>query len=1123
MFLKHEGYRISLVGFLILMTLTLVTGISVYLVMQHQAESTLSKRIEAALKSNVDLFDNQVDRGIDDARMVATLPFVTDNLIQINAASGNIKGKIDLRRIAESFVSHGFDGVSFYNAHDFEVARSGHFLQNPKLRIPINTQHTAFLLWNGQFILHASTDILDQQGRRIGIVMTETDLPLLTNAFANLASIGKTAEFALCGPVEADPLKMDCFLNRISGRESQRLQRVVDDKALPMNYTLEGKTGLIFARDYRGKKVVAAYAPVDKLGLGMVLKIDQTELYSPVTEQLKYIAILLAALVILGGLLLYWMATPLVRQLFDSRRELMASKQAMQKENEKYQALLRNASDGIHILDTGGNIIEVSDSFCNMLGYRREEMIGMNVSQLDAGLSEAKIADALRQQFAKQGYSLFETRHRRKDGSVFDVEVSGFPLELDGKPALFNSSREITERKEKDQALRQSKKRLEELLENMSSGVAVYQATQDGTDFIFININHASERIDKVRREDLIGKKLTEVFPGAGEMGLLAALNRVWQSGKAEHFPVSLYRDERLSGWRENYIYKLDSGEIVAIYDDVTERMLLQEDLQHERDFMDAIFQSAGTLILAIDREGAIVRFNRAAEEVTGYSFNEVKSKPFFWKKFFLPEHRDEVEGIFKSALSGTLNARYEYFWMTRKGEKRLFDWTNTLLFDDQGKMNFLIAVGVDITERRQAETLIRMQSNALNSSTNGVAIADATHPDLPLVYVNPAFEEITGYSASELLGRNSRFLQGKDRNQPELVEIRTCLREGRPWKATLRNYRKDGSLFWNRIKISPILDKEGKLTHFLGIINDITERKRADDHLRLISSVFHHADEGILITDKNASIIEVNPAFSRITGYAHEEVLGKTPRILHSGRQDKAFYEAMWREILENGQWSGEVWNRRKNGEIYPERLTLSAVKNDEGETIRYIALFSDIASLKSQQQQLEQMAHHDALTGLPNRTLLNDRLDMALAQAKRSGGKLAACFMDLDGFKPVNDTFGHEIGDLLLIEVAQRMLVISRATDTVARLGGDEFVLIFPDISDQVECRQMLSRVMDTISQPFNIKGHEIRVSASIGVAFYPDDADGDSLLRHADQAMYVAKQAGRNRFHFFDAARN
>ena len=511
---------------------------------------------------------------------------------------------------------------------------------------------------------------------------------------------------------------------------------------------------------------------------------------------------------------------------------------------------------------------------------------------------------------------------------------------------------------------------------------------------VFTNFNRAAERINNVKREDLIGRKLTEVFPGSEKMGLLDAFRRVWNSGKAEQFPISFYEDQRISGWLENYIYKIDSGEIVAIFDDVT--------------------------------------------------------------------------------------------------------------------------------ERKQTEALIKMQSDALNSSTNGVAIADASAPDLPLLYVNPAFERITGYPASELLGRNCRFLQGEDKDQPVLAEIRACLKEGRAGKATLRNYRKDGTLFWNRLNISPIFDKQDRLVQFLGIINDITDRKQADDHLRLISSVFDHADEGILITDQDGTILEANPACSHITGYSHEEMLGKNPRILHSGRQDRQFYEIMWQEVTTNGYWSGEVWNKRKNGEIYPERLTLSAVKNEGGETMRFIALFSDISSIKSHQQQLEHMAHHDALTGLPNRTLLNDRFEMALAQVKRSRTKLAVCFMDLDDFKPVNDTLGHEAGDTLLIEVAQRMLAISRSTDTVARLGGDEFVLIFTDVSNKTECQMMLARVMNTINQPFNIDGHEVRISASIGVAFYPDDdEDGDSLLRHADQAMYVAKQSGRGRFHFFEKA--
>ena len=785
------------------MTLTVITGTSVYIVMQRQAESILGKSLESELRSSVDLVVSQIAQGIADAQMLTTRPFIIDNLMQINATPDNLKGDINLQKVAESFISKGFSGVSFYDVSGAEVARSGRFLQKTEMNVFLNAQYSAYLLWDGQFILHTISDILDRQGRRIGSVMTEAGLKLPAHAFTEVISIGKTGEFALCAPGEEDTESMDCFMSQVSGKEFKRFKRVLDNKALPMSYALDGKSGLIFAKDYRREKVVAAYAPVGKFGLGMVLKIDQTELYSPVTRQLKYIVVLVVILIVFGGMLLYSMVTPLVRQLIDFRRELFVGKQALQKENEKNLALLHNASDGIHILDPGGNLIEASESFCDMLGYRREEMIGMNVSQWDAGLSDAERTEALRQQFTQHERSQFESRHRRKDGVIFDVEVSGLPLLLDGKPVLFNSSRNITERKEKDDELHQSKNRLEELFENMSSGVAVYQATQDGADFIFTNINRASERIDNVRREDMIGKMLTEAYPGSEKMGLLDAFRRVWQDGRAEYLSASIYKDERISGWRENYIYKLDSGEIVAIYDDVTQRMQLQEDLRHERDFMDAILQSAGTLILVIDRKGNIVRFNRAAEKFTGYSFDELKDKPFFWQNFFLPEYRSEVETIFQSALSGNIQTRYENFWVARDGEKRLFDWANTLLLDDKDKMSFLIAVGTDITERKQAELLIRMQSDALNSSTNGVAIADAADPELPLVYVNPAFEEITGYPASELLGRNCRFLQGKDPDQPELAEIRSCLNEGRAGKATLRNYRKDGTLFWSRLHIS--------------------------------------------------------------------------------------------------------------------------------------------------------------------------------------------------------------------------------------------------------------------------------------------------------------------------------
>ena len=314
------------------------------------------------------------------------------------------------------------------------------------------------------------------------------------------------------------------------------------------------------------------------------------------------------------------------------------------------------------------------------------------------------------------------------------------------------------------------------------------------------------------------------------------------------------------------------------------------------------------------------------------------------------------------------------------------------------------------------------------------------------------------------------------------------------------------------------------KPEHFVAVFDVITERKNTENHLRLISEAFAHADEGILVVDRQGDIVEANPACSRITGYSREELLGKNPRIFQSDRQDAAFYAAMWEGILSQGHWAGEIWNRRKNGEVYPEKLVISAIKNGADEAVNYIGLFSDISTLKEQQRQLELLAYHDPLTGLPNRALFDDRLSLSMAQARRSGAKMALCFMDLDGFKPVNDSLGHRVGDMLLVEVAKRLSATLRATDTVARLGGDEFVMILSEIQDDQECESMLQRIMDSIRKPYVLEGVQVEISSSVGVTLYPDDGvNADMLLRHADQAMYLAKDSGRDRCHFFDGTVN
>ncbi len=314
------------------------------------------------------------------------------------------------------------------------------------------------------------------------------------------------------------------------------------------------------------------------------------------------------------------------------------------------------------------------------------------------------------------------------------------------------------------------------------------------------------------------------------------------------------------------------------------------------------------------------------------------------------------------------------------------------------------------------------------------------------------------------------------------------------------------------------LIDSETRLTSLA------IEQSHAESRLQMAASVFTHAREGILITDCQGNIIEANQVFADITGYSREEALGKNPRFLQSGLHDKDFYSALWQSLLQTGNWYGEVWNRRKNGELYAAMMTISAVQDIHGITQNYVNLFTDITPLKEHQRQLEYIAHYDALTGLPNRVLLADRLKQAMARSHRSARSLAVLYLDLDGFKAVNDQHGHDTGDQLLVNISHRLKEVLREGDTLARIGGDEFVVVMVDLERPQDYEAVLNRLLSVAAEPVTLNQHLLLVSASIGATLYPqDDADADQLLRHADQAMYLAKQAGKNCYHLFDIAKD
>lgn len=398
------------------------------------------------------------------------------------------------------------------------------------------------------------------------------------------------------------------------------------------------------------------------------------------------------------------------------------------------------------------------------------------------------------------------------------------------------------------------------------------------------------------------------------------------------------------------------------------------------------------------------------------------------------------------------------------------------------------------------------------------------------LTYVSETIEDVFGVSSQEAIGSlwgeiidwlpesvehasgylNALFSGADDYNQFDMCFYHPV----------------DGEIRTIRVSQRAVRDKDSHVVSIDGLVVNISDEIEADKKLQEAARVFEYAQEGILIASPESKIVNVNAAFTRITGYSKTDVMGKNPNVLSSGRQSKEFYKDMWETLLKSGNWYGEIWNRRKNGEVYPQKINITTVKNDEGEVQQYIALFSDISVEKRQQAELEFIAHFDPLTGLPNRVLLTDRLNQAIVHSERHHNLIAVIFIDLDGFKEINDKYGHSTGDSLLEVLAMRFKNTVRKEDTVSRIGGDEFVAVFSDFDSQENLHQVLERLLADANRAFDYKGVEMSVSASIGVVLYDGQGEGvsaDLLMRQADQAMYQAKVAGKNQIAYFEKIDN
>lgn len=421
--------------------------------------------------------------------------------------------------------------------------------------------------------------------------------------------------------------------------------------------------------------------------------------------------------------------------------------------------------------------------------------------------------------------------------------------------------------------------------------------------------------------------------------------------------------------------------------------------------------------------------------------------------------------------------------------------------------------------EATRAELTEKEERLSLATRYNGVGIFDWNIQTNKLVWDDSMFAlyhvDRTGFQGTDASWRNALHTDDRDRT---VAELKAAVAGIKPFDTEFRVVWPGGEVRYVKAMAKVFRAPDGTPLRMLGTNIDVTNRKLDEDKLRLSASVLRSVREGIAITDAAGKIIEVNAAFTALTGYSGTEVLGQTLTFFRSGRQPNEYFDALWATLRAQGQWRGEIWGRGKNGESYAITMTASEVRDSEGNVRNYVGVCSDITLHKQLQQDLERRAHHDALTLLPNRVLLADRLNQALVDAQRDHKMVAVAFLDLDGFKAVNDRYGHDVGDELLIALALRMKAALREGDTLARLGGDEFVAVLPSIEDKNDFHAAVSRLLAAAAEPVVIGALTVQVSASIGVCVYPRDASqADELLGKADEAMYQAKKAGSNQIQY------
>lgn len=802
------------------------------------------------------------------------------------------------------------------------------------------------------------------------------------------------------------------------------------------------------------------------------------------------------------------------KKLEDTEAELRAVEQ-----KNFYQNLVEQVSDAIYIIDADdARILDVNQQASLSLQYERDDLLNMRITEISTlYTSLEEWLNKWIPEIRGKGEKWINSRHKRSDGALVPVEVKARLVKYRHKEYVVAIARDISERLESTRLLKESKKRFQSLFDN--APMAYQSLDMEGN---IQAVNKAWLALAGVESEEVLGRNIAD-FLSHKSVETLGIEFPQFVKNKVVSGPIFEFvrpdGEIRIVSVSGQISQDEISGELRThcLLNDVTEKEKNQQAIRESEERFRKIFEQSPYAMAYVEFSGDLIGINQEFIDQFGYKPEEISSFDAWVNRVHPnPVYREKARTNWLASVdeARAKNERIrpqEYVINCKNGQRKTVRASG--IVTEQG----FLAILQDITEQKRASAALKDSAETyfgvITTARDGFWIVDRKGKFRD---VNEAYLKMSGYSREELMEMSISDVEAVETPEITRRRIQTIEEEGGQTFLS-KHKRKNGEIYDVEVNATYWPGGDGR---FFAFIRDVTQRLKRDEEIRQAATVFASTTEGVMITDKRGIIQRVNNAFCTLTGYSESEVVGHQPSILQSGRHDRLFYEQMWKSLTEKGSWQGEVWNRRKDGTTYPELLSVNAVYDEGRNVSHYVGVFADITHLKESEQELAYLAHHDMLTGLPNRLMIQSQLEQSLGVAQREDKKLALLLLDLDRFKDVNDSFGHASGDELLQQIADALRERLRQADLISRMGGDEFAILLDDIKHVEDAGVVADDIIKHLSRRWQLSnGREVAVGVSVGISLFPaHSADASSLLQHADAALYRAKSEGRGRFHYF-----